>query len=69
MSDGPVTLERLEIPPSGVDTPIGHIYPFQSRTGRMAVVQAHDQRFLSRNEALHVAAVLVAATESPGGES
>lgn len=64
-----ITLKRLEIPPTGIQTAIGQVHRFDSRTGPMVVLPAHDGMFLSRADALHLAAVIASIADPPGGET
>ena len=68
MSDG-ITLERLEIPPAGIQTAIGQVSRFASRGGPMVTLPAHDGMFLNRADALHLAAAIASIAGPPGGEA
>ena len=68
MSDG-ITLERLEIPPAGIQTAIGQVSRFASRGGPMVTLPAHDGMFLNRDDALHLAAAIASIEDPPRGEA
>jgi hypothetical protein len=65
----PVILERPEMPPNGIATELGTVYPYHSRTGLLVGVGDRDPgRLLNPDAARHAAAALAACADVAGPE-